>query len=344
MCINTQNKDAPFPHQLIVPAALGNPPQPFRLLVDLAWDTLFVPSADINRGGLDDRYENFLHFFANQSHTYDPGNETAETSYWTNTYEGNLSHDEFRIAGLSIPAQPFINADESRVLGFIDFWFGYDGVLGLSPRWNSSRYGAPAPSPWFSLVDRGLLDQNIFTLDLPHGPRDAAGETRTGSMTFGGIDPKYAGSHFTSVPLSGYTDQAWTVEAHSVTWHNKTHPISKNFQNYTLAGFDTSMWYLGFPGSLARDITRSVPSAECDPIFCFVDCEARKNMPDLTVRLLGLQADTVEEFTITAFDYAPEVKLPRKQRQCMFNLVSTDDQYPVDAIVLGTNFLAPFYR
>lgn len=338
-------KDAPFPHQLVVPAALGTPPQPFRLLVDLAWDTLFVPSADMEIGYMNGSYDNFLHFFANQSHTYVPGNKTATIAYWTEAYEGNLSHDVFHIAGLSVPDQPFINAEEYRDLGMVSFWNGYDGVLGLSPGWNAtSRWRSPAPSPWATLVEQGILDHNLFTLDLPHGPRSWTEITPTGSMTFGAIDPKYANSQFTSLPLSGYTNQAWTVQAHSVTWHNKTHPIHQTFKNYTLAGFDTSMWYLGLPGSLAHDIRRLTPGVKCDPVTCWVDCDARKNMPDLTVGFFGQEPGTVEELTITAFDYAPELILRGGERSCTFEFTSTDGEWPVDAIMLGTNFLTAFYR
>lgn len=302
-----------------------------------------MPNADLDPDSSYERDPDQLRFYPNQSSTFILGDQYGGTGYWTNWYEGDLSHDEFRIAGLSVPNQTFINVQRSRPFGWVEFWYGFDGVLGLSPNWNTSRRESPSPSPWWMMNQLGLLERNCFALDMPHGPRDLLGIGRTGSITFGAVDSRYSESDFTILPISNYTDQAWTVQAHSITWRNRTHPIHYEFENFTLAGFDTA-WYIGLPGSLADDIRDSVAEVSCGFAWCFVDCHARKHLPDLTIRLLGLNANRPEELTITAYDYAPEFEGPGKQSICLFEFHSTDDEYPVDAVVLSPNFLTPFYR
>ena len=328
-----------MPNQYLIPAAIGNPPQPVRLLVDLTWDTLWVTSVDCD--DCNDYDPDRLPFQANLSSTYCQKDHDAEMVYALDRIFGELATDTFQIAGLEVSQQPFVNADEINALGFIDFYFGYDGVLGLAPRFNhlQTTYPTRAPSPWFNMVNQSMLDANLFALELPRGLQDWIGLNRWGEISFGGISPKYASANFSSLSLSEYSDQVWAVEAQSVTWHNETHPLHEDFTNLTLAGFDTTAWFIGLPGNWSQEIYASVEH-QCGgfSLFCEIDCLQRRHMPDLTLGIGG------HNFTIGPYDYAPEFEGPGKMRMCTFDIFPTEDQFPVDAIVLGKGFMEAFYR
>ena len=297
-----------------------------------------MPSADC-RGDCDD-YDAKLKFFSNQSSTYSKLDPDAGLVYGTDRFSGELGTDTFRIAGLEIERQYFVNADSAGPLGFISFYFGYDGVLGLAPRWNhplSLDWPTHAPSPWSMMVNQSLLDANLFALELPTGVMDWQDLNRWGEISFGGISDKYASSNFSRLPLSDYSDQVWAVEAQSITWENETHRLHEDFVNLTLAGFDTTAWFIGLPGNWPEKIYASVEH-DCSMLFCFVDCHARKDMPNITFGLAG------KDFTLTAYDYTIEVEGPAKMRMCFFDIYPSRGQFPVDAIVLGKPFMEAFYR
>lgn len=322
----------------IVPAALGNPPQPFRLLLDLAWDTLFVPAAGC-RGDCDHNDAD-LRFYANRSSTYASLTPHTELVYATDNVAGELASDTFRIAGLEIENQQFINADSMNPRGFFSIYYGFDGALGLAPRINhpvTPDRLTLAPSPWSMMVNQSLLDNNLFALELPQGVRNWQDINRAGEISFGGINDKYRLRKCSRLPLSNYSDQVWAVEAQFVAWENETHSIREDFSNLTLAAFDTTSWFLGLPGYWPEKIYASVEH-ECDFVFCYVDCLARKKMPNISFGLAG------QDFTLTPFDYTFEMMTPTKQRICFFNLLSTQGDYPVNTIVLGTPFMEAFYR
>ena len=318
---------------------MGNPPQPFRLLIDLAWDTLFVPSAECT-GDCEDSNGN-LHFFSNHSSTYSQFYDQAWTVYGTDRFTGRLASDTFRIAGLEVHDQYFINVDRANPLGFLSFYYGYDGVLGLAPRFDHpiplTTERTLAPSPWSMMVNQSVLDANMFALELPAGVQDIFSSDRIGEITFGGTSDKYASSTFSRLPLSNYSDEAWVISAESLTWENSTHPIHEDFVNVTLAGFDTTAWAIFLPGDWPQKIYASVEH-KCQAINCWVDCDARSNMPNITFGLGG------QKFTLTAFDYTVEMSGGDELRYCFFDLYPSKGHYPVDAIVLGKPFMENFYR
>ena len=325
--------DSFFPQTFATAAALGNPPQPFRLNIDMTWDTLFVPSVDCD-GTCNEPGQPFS-FQSNLSSTFQPGPPgSAMTLYAGVRFEGPIAYDTLRVAGLEIEEQVFINAETARTLGFIDLYFNYDGVLGLAPRWNSSLDTTTLPSPWLTMVNQSLLDANLFAIDLPHTPFDLSSSPRVGELSFGGTNPKYNSSTFTSLSLSDYTDRVWAIEAQSFTWTNRTHPIHTTFSNFTLAGFDTSSWYIGLPSTLADEINAQVQPL-CTFVFCYVPCSQRHVMPDFVFGIGG------KEVRVSAMDYAQEVG----QGSCTFNVLDSRavGGFPVDAIVLGTPVMNAFY-
>jgi hypothetical protein len=295
-----------------------------------------VPSADCD---YDCKDNGNLLFWSNRSSTYTPLCRETNIVYGTDRVTGNLANDTFQIAGLTVPDQTFLNAARFVPMGFLSFYFGYDGVFGLAPRFTrSTNYEFKAPSPWSNLVSRSLLPSNIFTLSLPRGTMEVPESHRMGELTLGGPNPKYANADFTSIPVTNLTSQFWATEAQSITWHNTTHPLSYTFApNTTFAVLDTTSWFLGLPGHIAKNISSSL-SLQCGFMDCFVDCADRKTMPDLTFGVGG------KEVRVSAWDYVSEWDV-QGQRVCVLDLVPTDGQYTseVDVVVLGRGVLEGFH-
>ncbi|KAH8892586.1 acid protease [Thozetella sp. PMI_491] len=336
--------DAPAGLGLLVPAALGNPTQPFRLLFDLAWDTLFVPSIDLDesRTGNTD----LLRYDAKMSSTYVPSPERSYVGYAGVVFSGNITLDTFRIAGVEVEQQPFINALSATPIGWIHLWFGYDGALGFGPHWNRTAHPSNTSSPLAMMVSEGLLDSNVFAVDIPRGPRRGDEVASIGELSIGGINPAYESSEFAALEVidygDGWVEDMWLVGAQSITWENETHPIHKECGNLGIAAM-TSFWYMTVPQAWHREIFRSIdPPPQCG-FLCFIDCEARSRMPNLTIALGG------HNFTITPFDYSAVMESEDGQRICTFDIYPTEpylgttDPILQKTIVLGRPFLNAFY-
>ncbi|KAK3685771.1 aspartic peptidase domain-containing protein [Podospora appendiculata] len=332
--------DAVPPLGLLVPAALGNPPQPFRLMVDLAGDTLFVPSLllDTSETGNDD----ILRFSSNESSTFVSIQPDAYTDFAGVIFSGELAVDTFMIAGVEVAQQPFINADSADPIAWIHLWFGYEGALGLSPKWNTTLHPTQTPSPLAMMVSQGLLDRNLFAIDVPRGPRlDGDQISRIGEISFGGINPAYDASRFSVLPLDNYTDAMWAVSAQSLTWENGSSPIHEEFEQPTLALFTTE-WFISVPRAWYERIQEAVVP-DCGFVWCFIDCELRAKLPNFTFGIAG------QNFTLTPFDYAPVVVTPSQRQMCSFDIESTSgvlgsgDPVLERSIILGTPFLNAFY-
>lgn len=319
-------------------AAIGSPPQPVRLLVDLAWDTLWVQSSECRDSPC---LEHVFTYSSKNSSSYEPGHKRLWVDYLGLVLTGNLTFDTLHVAGIDISKQPFINVLYANPRGFLYFYNTYDGVLGLAPRWNTSTGDLEAASPWMKMVQDGVLDSNMFSIELPHEPLDFQGPIRTGEITFGGINPKYAPceSAFKALPLSNYSDRAWITSAESLTltFSNGSAPLHEEFGEFTLAGFDVATFYLGLPGHWAETVHKAL-NVDCGFIWCFVPCELRHRLPNITFGIGG------QELTITAFDYAPMIRDPNNSPLCMVTIWSVSrNDYPVNAIVLGTPFMNAFY-
>ncbi|KAI6081710.1 aspartic peptidase domain-containing protein [Hypoxylon rubiginosum] len=330
------------PVGLTVPAALGNPPQPFRLLLDLSFDTLFVPSATLDLSHASPGY-NIFRYYSNESSTFVPGppGQRHTVNHGLVHFGGEVAFDDFIIANVHTKHQPFINIDEAYQTALLALWWDHDGVLGLSPRWNTSANYSSTPSPWSVMVDQGVLDHNLFALDIPRGPNHLD-DPQMGELSFGGINPKYESSNFAALPIVQDNDRVWAVEAQSVTWTNKTHPIHYQFDN-TTAIFTTD-WVVALPDPMAKELASSLSQwVFCNVYWCWVECAAREHMPDFVFQLAG------QNFTVTAFEYAPMAVSQYKEPRCSFDIWSSEaylnPEHPVAAgsILLGTPFLNAFY-
>jgi len=217
-------------------------------------------------------------------------------------FSGHLASDTLRIQGLSLPNLPFLNADRYNT-AWLDFYDGYDGVLGLDP---NTETDVLFPSPWSTMVQRGLLEKNLMAISPPsEGPA-------TGELSFGDISPAYASSRFRSIPLvrEGAAAAVWTVLLRSLTWANELDPLRLEFPAGATAVI-TSDWFVAVPRAFQiRWGQETVLGCDVMHMYCWVECTKRSSMPDIIVGLGD------HEFRITAFQYAPVTRVQDGVERC----------------------------
>ena len=168
--------------------AIGTPPQFFSAQVDINWRDLFVPSSnctlepDVGKYRIPRRKYN-----STASETYTPNSTTTELYYWWIVTRGQLSQDTVHIGGLSIENQKFEEATHWETL-YPPRWARLESAFGLArlvpnPEWHSSLH---VKGPLQNLMERGLLDKNVFALKLPRS------DDEPGELILGGYDELYS--------------------------------------------------------------------------------------------------------------------------------------------------------
>ncbi|KAG0287688.1 Vacuolar protease A [Linnemannia gamsii] len=159
-----------------VTVELGNPPQSFRLGLDLSSGNSYVVSSEcIQIACMGSRMYN-----ASASRT---NHRDGRTFTLPDSPQGIISMDTLYIGGIEVPHQEFGEALSFRFFG--PGLFGFDGSLGLA--YDDNRPGSSVTGRFSfvsSLMASRDVDQPVFTLYLgstrPNGP--------TGELTIGGLD------------------------------------------------------------------------------------------------------------------------------------------------------------
>lgn len=299
---------------------------------------MFVPSSSI----IDETdHDDLFRYDLNMSSTYLPGSpDEHDFGYESTDFQGHVAWDTFHVAGLPVSYQPFLDVEHARSPPWGHTWRNFEGVLGL--RFNQTRPSQTTPnkqppiaSPWWGIVQLGLLDRNLFSIEIPRSFSDGIGE-----LSLGAINPKYGHSEFKRLPVVDKDDDVWAVSADSLTLESSDDPIHEDFPPGATAVF-TADWYSTSPLDLVLRI-REALGVRCPFRFCEIPCDGRENLPDLVFGLAG------QELRITAFEYAPMV-LQDGANRCFFNMYSTErlyggTPYQGGTVFLGIPFMNAFYR
>ncbi|KAF2271164.1 acid protease [Lojkania enalia] len=320
---------------------IGTPPQHFNVSLDFESNEFFVPSVECtNHSYYCDAYLPFNKFNASTSRTYRPNGTRATALYQGVEYHGPLSYDTIRISDLAIEQQLFMEYNESHAVTWFGTNWGYDGLLGLAPPWNSeTKESDPLPYPNYLrlLQDKQVLEENVMALKFPR----RIGER--GEIMFGGINPDLFTGDFAKAKIVGEDevqdpfDAMYNIRAESVTF-NSSVPFQLSL-NSTPAVITTEPW-IYLPREIFEVIYYGIGAKQLDILYSYIPCERRPFLPELTFNIAG------HDLTVNAFDYTYEVEMrltPEKWVTVCLVSIGPSDDLGYEPIVLGSTFLRGFY-
>ncbi|WFD32844.1 saccharopepsin [Malassezia sp. CBS 17886] len=290
---------------------LGNPPQPFNVILDTGSANLWVPSESCMSIAC------FLHrkYDHDASSTYQKNGSKLEIQYGSGSMEGYVSQDELRIGDLKVRTQDFAEATSEPGIAFA---FGkFDGILGLA--YDSIAVNRVVP-PFYKMIEEGLLDQNVFSFYL--GSSDDNG----GVATFGGVDESLYEGRLTYAPVRrrGY----WEVELEKVTFGEDELELPN-----TGAAIDTGTSLIAMPSDIAEILNKMIGAKRSWTGQYSVDCSKVPSLPTLTLFLDG------KPYALNGTDYTLNV-----QGTCISAFTGIDLPPPVGPLwIVGDVFLRRYF-
>jgi hypothetical protein len=301
------------------------------MAIDLSWSPLFIPSISCWGAWCDHQRQydhNFRAFNSSLSTTYTPTTQTENLEYANMIFNGQIANDTFSFGSIKIKEQPFLEATDISPETFVHWYFNYSGVIGLS----YGEENLTLPSPWRAIVDQKLLDRNIFSIELPQGPRDLQNPRTNGALTIGGVNPKHAKAEFLDLPLA--PGLSWSVEVSSLSWGNDSF-LHQNFApGACTALFSATSTSILLPGYWASEITKKIGAKDPNGFFLSFPCENRNFLPNLIFTF-----GSGDKVSMSPFEYSFEMiggnlTIP----ECMVGF----ERGRENRIVLGWPFLQNF--
>lgn len=309
--------------QYFTTISLGTPPQEFKVILDTGSANLWVPSSDCTSLAC------FLHakYDHEQSSTYKKNGTKFEIKYGSGSMEGYVSQDVLNIGtSLKVKHQDFAEATSEPGLAFA---FGkFDGIFGLA--FPSISVNGIVP-PVYNAVEQDLMDPlfSFYLADAPDAKAASGGDdgvTDGGEATFGGYDKdKFEGDlEWFDVRRKAY----WELELQGLGLGDEFAELD----NHGVA-LDTGTSLITLPSSLAELINSEIGAKKGWTGQYTLDCESRKNLPDLTFNLNG------KNFTLGPYDYTLQVS-----GTCISAITPMDFPEPVGPMaILGDAFLRKYY-
>ncbi|OLL23005.1 Vacuolar protease A [Neolecta irregularis DAH-3] len=288
--------------------SIGNPAQPFKVILDTGSSNLWVPSSSCVSIAC------FLHskYDHTASSSYVEDGTDFAIRYGSGSLKGFVSQDRLQIGDIVVDGQPFAEATEEPGLTFA---FGkFDGILGLGYDTISVNQIVP---PFYTMIDQGLLDQPVFSFYL--GDKDSGSDG--GIVTFGGIEPSlYTGKMiYLPVRRKGY----WEVELESFSYGEDVMELYD-----TGAAIDTGTSLIGLPTDIAQIGAKKSWNGQYT-----VDCSVIPDLRNISFTFSG------HKFDLPASDYIMQV-----QGTCISAFQGIDIPPPLGPIwIIGDAFLRKYY-
>jgi saccharopepsin len=234
------------------------------------------------------------------SETFVASGKRTSFEYAGTSFKGALGNDVVNIAGMTIDQQEFLDATDISA-DFMSLYLFYDGVLGLAPFDPSNGSELEnSPSLFQSMVRQKLISHNVFTIELPQGPRFIEGARTPGSLRFGHPRLNSISQGVITLPLSerSIEDQTWYSPGSDFDWDNGNLQLQIG-PHYPIQ-IDPGYLAIGLSRPLASIINRQISIPDQDDLH-FVDCEGREKLPSLV-----LTFDGGARLEITGMDYTRE--------------------------------------
>lgn len=228
--------------------------------------------------------------------------------------EGFVSNDVMTIGDLKIKNLDFAEATKEPGLAFA---FGrFDGILGMGFDRLSVNKIVP---PFYAMVDQKLIDEPVFAFYL-------ADEKSESEVVFGGVNKDHIDGKITEIPLR--RKAYWEVDLDAIALGDEVAELDN-----TGVILDTGTSLIALPSQLAELLNSQIGAKKGYNGQYSIDCDKRKDLPDITFRLSGY------DFPISAYDYILEVS-----GSCISTFMAMDIPEPVGPLaILGDAFLRRYY-
>ncbi|KAF2867817.1 aspartic peptidase domain-containing protein [Massariosphaeria phaeospora] len=249
-------------------------------------------------------------------------------------YIGYTARDSVSIAGLDIEKYAYQEYTEMRQGLVLAINWGFDGLLGLTPPWNTDSIGYPTYTS--RLLQQDNLEEKVFSTKFPRFLHEE-GEFMVGDSN----SDLYTGEFRTIKALDdaegpGTYEGRWNVPISSITL-NTSLPLRLPTPNCTAVLLSEAI--LALPRQFVQNFTEIIGAEPFSWWWQTVPCDRRAYLPELTFEIGG------HNFSINAFDYTFEWEVPRDGYGIMCVLaVEGGEMDGNDCIGLGTPFLKGFYE
>jgi len=297
--------------QYFTEITLGTPPQSFKVILDTGSSNIWVPSSKCTSIAC------FLHakYDSSASSTYKANGSQFEIHYGSGSMTGIVSNDVLNIGDLTIKGLDFAEALQEPGLAFA---FGkFDGILGLGYDTISVNHMTP---PFYHMVNKGLLDQPVFSFRLGSSEDDG------GEAVFGGIDDSAYTGKITYVPVR--RKAYWEVELEKVSFGDETLELEN-----TGAAIDTGTSLIALPTDMAEMLNTQIGAKKSWNGQYQVDCAKVPNLPELSLYFGG------KAYPLRGSDYILEV-----QGTCISAFTGLDINLPGGSLwIIGDVFLRRYF-
>jgi saccharopepsin len=292
--------------------SLGEPAQDFTVIFDTGSSNFWVPSTHCVSIAC------FLHrrYDSRKSSSFKENGTEFAIRYGSGSLEGIISNDDLTIGDIKINSIDFGESVKEPGLAFA---FGrFDGIMGLAYDRIAVKGVVP---PFYHMVNKGLVDEPVFSFWLNDGGEDNGGE-----LVFGGSDEShYTGDiHWAPVTRKAY----WEVKLERVIFGDDEVEMEN-----TGAAIDTGTSLFAIPTIVADLINKQIGAKKNFAGQYVIECSKVPSLPEFTMYFNG------KPFTLSGEDY-----ILQAQGQCISAFMGLDIPEPLGPIwIIGDSFLRKFY-
>jgi hypothetical protein len=291
--------------------SLGTPAQVFNVIFDTGSSDLWVASSNCN-----DSCGRHAKYDSSKSSTYVANGTTFDIMYGSGPVSGYQSFDTLNMGGLVLASQEFAEVTDAGGLGAAYKLGKFDGILGMAFPVLSVNDVEP---PFFSLVDAGLVQEEVFSFYLGNSRTDK------GELVLGGVDPAHYTGEFSYVPLRVAT--YWEITLGNVLVNGDSFMTSSE----TKAIVDSGTSILTGPSSEVAKIAAALGAKPFIEGEYLMACDY--SAPSIVFNING------KDYELTPTDYLiPDGDI------CLLGLMALDISEPTGPLwILGDVFMRKYY-
>lgn len=291
--------------------SLGSPAQVFNVIFDTGSSDLWVASSNCN-----DSCGRHAKYDSSKSSSYVSNGTSFDIMYGSGPVSGYQSFDTLNMGGLVLASQEFAEVTDAGGLGAAYKLGKFDGILGMAFPVLSVNDVEP---PFFSLVDAGLVQEEVFSFYLGNSRTDK------GELVLGGVDPDHYTGEFSYVPLRVAT--YWEITLGNVLVNGDSFMTSSE----TKAIVDSGTSILTGPSSEVAKIAAALGAKPFIEGEYLMACDY--SAPSIVFNING------KDYELTPTDYLiPDGDI------CLLGLMALDISEPTGPLwILGDVFMRKYY-